>query len=91
MLSPFALLALSMAGSSTPFPTSFSKEAGDDNCVAMGKGKWWGKLLITNRGANRENTPFTCALGCGYTWTKSGCNATKQAGHIIGDDNAVKA
>ena len=49
-----------------------------------------GRLLMKNTGDKKESHPNRCVLGCGMLWTKSGCNATKQAGHIIGDDKSVK-
>ena len=71
-------------------PEAFSKEALPAQAVPEGSGKWWGRLLMKNTGDKKESHPNRCVLGCGMLWTKSGCNATKQAGHIIGDDKSIK-
>ena len=71
-------------------PTTFTQESGGSQVVEQGRGKWWGKLLVPNGGANKDSHPNKCALGCGHTWTLAGCNATKQSAHICGDVKGVK-
>ena len=71
-------------------PAAFSKEALPAQAVEQGAGKWWGTLLVKNTGPDADAKPNKCVLGCGMLWTERGCNASKQAGHIIGDDRSVK-
>ena len=75
----------------TKTPDSFSQESAGTQVVELGSGKWWGRLLIPNEGVNKASHPYKCALGCGHSWTTSGCNATKQASHVCGDVMGVVA
>ena len=64
----------------------FSKECPPKSRVTKGRNNWWGVLLIANTGADKDQKPWACALGCGHTYSINTPNAFKIGGHIVGDE-----